>query len=146
MNLKDINKFFVGYDEATQRLQRLYEQTHAKASAAYPPYNLRKAEDHKYLLELAVAGFAENELDVQATDGELTITAQKRTSVEDNGFNTWLHQGIAYRGFTRTFYLDSQYEVLNAELKDGLLKVYLGIQDSKKPKKIPIGGQRQLEL
>ena len=146
MNLKDINKFFVGYDEATARLQRFHEQMQAKANITYPPYNLRKTEDHKYLLELAVAGFSEDELDIQATDGELTITARKSESSADTEFASWLHQGIAYRGFTRTLYLDNQYEVLSANLKDGMLKLYLGLQDNKKPKKIPIGGQKQLEL
>jgi molecular chaperone IbpA len=141
MTLKDFNKFFVGYDEATQRLQRLHEQMQAKANISYPPYNLRKSEDHTYLLELAVAGFNQDELDIQASNGELTITAQKRENSGDTEYTGWLHQGIAYRGFTRTFYLDNQYEVLNAELKDGLLKVYLGLQENKKPKKIPISAK-----
>lgn len=146
MTLKDINKFFVGYDEATKRLQHLHEQMVAKANTSYPPYNLRKTEDHKYLLELAVAGFSEDEIAVQVVGDQLVIEAEKRKDDTDNLFKGWLHQGIAYRGFTRTFYLDNQYEVTQAELKDGLLKVYLGVQESKKPKKIPIGAQKQLTI
>ena len=146
MTLKDINKYFLGFDEAQARINRLHNQMIAKANVTYPPYNVRKSEDHKYLLELAVAGFSQDEITVEVTKGELVITAEKAEKDNDTDFGGWIHQGIAYRGFTRTFFLDNQYEVLNAELKDGLLKVYLGLQETMKPKRIPIGGQRELEL
>lgn len=151
MTLKDINKFFVGFDEAQLRLQRLHEQMATKvANGSYPPYNVRKAEDHTYLLELAVAGFSEDEIDIELYNGQLTITAQKREDEQDKPYKNWIHQGIAYRGFTRTFYMDNQYEVLSTELANGLLKVYFGVHEDKKPKKISVGynhkRQRELEL
>lgn len=152
MTLKDMHKYFVGFDEAQLRLQRLHEQMAAKAAnSAYPPYNVRKAEDHTYLLELAVAGFGEDEIDIEIYNGQLTITANKREDVLDKEFKNWIHQGIAYRGFSRTFYIDNQYEILLTQLKDGLLKVYFGVQEDKKPKKINVGYQKnqkqqQLEL
>jgi molecular chaperone IbpA len=146
MTLKDINKYFLGFDEAQDRINKLHTQMIAKANVNYPPYNVRKAEDHKYLLELAVAGFKESEISLEVSKGELVITAQKSEQEEDKDYAGWIHQGIAYRGFTRSFFLDNQYEVLHAELKDGLLKVYLGLQETLKPKRIPIGGQQQLDL
>jgi len=146
MTLKDINKYFLGFDEAQARINQLHQHMVSKANVNYPPYNVRKAGEHKYLLELAVAGFAEDEITVEVTKGELVITAQKSDAQSDENYGTWIHQGIAYRGFTRTFFLDNQYEVLQAELKNGLLKVYLGLQEDMKPKRIPIGGSRQLEL
>jgi molecular chaperone IbpA len=146
MTLKDINKYFLGFDEAQDRLNKLHTQMIAKANVNYPPYNVRKTEDHKYLLELAVAGFKESEISLEVSKGELVITAQKSEQEEDKHYTAWIHQGIAYRGFTRSFFLDNQYEVLHAELKDGLLKVYLGLQETLKPKRIPIGGQQHLDL
>jgi len=89
MTLKDINKFFVGYDEATQRLQQLHQQMIAKTNTSYPPYNLRKTEDHKYLLELAVAGFSEDEIAVEVVGDQLVIEAEKRKDDTDNLFKGW---------------------------------------------------------
>ena len=146
MTLKDINKYFLGFDEAQARINRLHDQMVAKANVAYPPYNVRKSDDHKYLLELAVAGFSQDEINVEVSKGELIIKAEKADKETDSEYKGWVHQGIAYRGFTRTFFLDNQYEVLSADLKDGLLKVYLGLQETMKPKRIAIGGQRELEL
>lgn len=139
MTLKDINKYFLGFDEAQARLNQLHNQMVAKANVNYPPYNIRRSEDHKYLLELAVAGFNKDEITIELSKGELVITAQKSEKDQDASYPAWIHQGIAYRGFTRTFFLDNQYEVLSADLENGLLKVYLGLQENMKPKRIPIG-------
>lgn len=146
MTLKDINKYFLGFDEAQARISQLHNHMVSKANVNYPPYNVRKAGEHQYLLELAVAGFHEDEITVEVAKGELVITAKKSDTESDANYSTWIHQGIAYRGFTRVFYLDNHYEVLHAELKNGLLKIYLGLHEDKKPKRIPIGGSRQLEL
>jgi molecular chaperone IbpA len=144
MTLKDINKYFLGFDEAQARINQLHNQMVAKANVNYPPYNIKRNGDHKYLLELAVAGFKKHEITIELSKGELVITAQKSEKDEGTEYSDWIHQGIAYRGFTRTFFLDNQYEVLAADLEDGLLKIYLGLQEDLKPKRIPIGSQREL--
>lgn len=149
MTLKDINKYFLGFDEAQSRIQQLHEQMAAKTNHAYPPYNLRKTSDHKYLIELAVAGYKQDELDIEIENGQLTINARKREHDTDKAYSEWIHQGIAYRGFTRSFYTDNRYEVLAAELEHGLLKIYFGLREDKRPKKVSIGyrnQQQQLEF
>lgn len=143
MTLKDINKYFLGFDEAQSRIQQLHEQMVAKTNHAYPPYNLRKTDDHNYLIELAVAGYRQDELDIEIASSELIITARKREQDTDKAYTEWIHQGIAYRGFTRSFYTDSRYEVLAAELEHGLLKIYFGLREDKRAKKIQIGQRNQ---
>lgn len=123
---------FVGIDRLFNELDRLT----AEAPGGYPPVNIvRDADDH-YTIELAVAGFAQEDVDIQVKDGVLTVTAAKKEQDQRD----YLHKGIGTRAFTRTFRLADHMEVKAAALRNGLLTVSLERQvpEEAKPKRIAI--------
>jgi molecular chaperone IbpA len=110
------------------------------AQSGYPPYNIRKLNDLQYVVELALAGFSKSDIEVEVTDGTLTIRTAAKDDGADNDEN-FVHRGIAKRTFSRQFNLSDDIIVKNADLKDGMLIVNLErvIPDEKKPRLIPIG-------
>jgi molecular chaperone IbpA len=140
---KDFDKFFVGFDDQFNRLQKLHDDF-TKNIPNYPPYNIRKTGDNNYTIELAVAGFGQSEIDIEIDGGKLIIRGNVGNDTETNDY---LFKGIAARAFTRSFAIDDQVEVKGAELFNGMLKIALErmIPEEKKPKKIQIKskGQKQ---
>ena len=108
----------------------------------YPPYNIRKLNEYQYAIEMALAGFSKQDIEVEAEDGRLTVRSKSDTSEEqgDNNDN-YVHRGIAKRSFLRQFNLSDDIIVKSADLKDGMLTVSLEreIPEEKKPRLIPIG-------
>ncbi len=109
-----------------------------RQSAGYPPYDIELVGENKYAITLAVAGFQENEVDVQVEQGVLTVRGRKEEQKKDSRY---LHRGIATRSFERKFNLADHVEVVNAQLDNGLLKIALvkEIPEAMKPRKIPVG-------
>jgi molecular chaperone IbpA len=109
----------------------------------YPPYNIIRVGENHYEIEVAVAGFAEDELDVEVVDGELVIKGETKSAETDHRTGNYLHQGIAARNFTRTFALPDDAEVNGATVKNGILtvNVVVHIPESSK-KKIAITFQK----
>lgn len=140
--MKTFDQFFVGFDDVIDNIARHHE-TLSKTSSYYPPYNIRKTNDTTYIIELAVAGFTKNDIDIELKDNILTV---KNIHKETQSQDIYLHRGIAKRDFKRTFALDGQVEVQGAELQDGMLEITLVriIPDHKKPKKIEIKSREQL--
>lgn len=133
---KDMDKFFVGFDEQFNKLSKLHDEV-TKNIPNYPPYNIRKVADNKYTIELAVAGFAKQDVDITFEDNKLIISG--KTS-DDGDKDAFIWKGIANRAFTRTFVLDDQVEINDAEMLNGMLKIFLEriVPEHKKPKKIDI--------
>lgn len=133
---KDFDKFFVGFDEQFNRMAKFHDDF-AKNIPNYPPYNIKKTDENKYVIEMAVAGFAKHEIEIEFAQDKLIV---KGNASEDKEAKEWLYQGIAARNFTRTFALNDQVEINGAELINGMLKIALEriIPESKKPKKIDI--------
>ena len=106
------------------------------AASNYPPYNIIKTGDETYLIELAVAGFEQGDINMTVHDGMLTITGDKK--VDDS--REYLHKGIGHRKFLRTFNLADYIEVQSAAVNNGVLTVELEriVPDSMKPKTIQI--------
>ena len=102
----------------------------------YPPYNIVKSDDDNYIIEIAVAGFAQGDIDIQVKEGELIITGAK--SDEDD--TQYLQHGIGTRKFTRTFNLAEYVEVKSAVCENGVLSIALerNIPEAMKPKSIAI--------
>ena len=105
----------------------------------YPPYNIERTAENDYRVTVAVAGFGESELSIEAKENTLTIKGSKQAKEEQNG--GVLYQGIAARAFERVFQLADHVQVKNASLENGLLHVDLvrEIPEAKKPRQIPIG-------
>ncbi len=131
---KDFDKFFVGFDDTYNRLAKIHDDlTHNIPN--YPPYNIKKIEDNKYVIELAVAGFARQDIEITIENNKLII---KGNSADDN--DNFIFKGIANRAFTRTFALDEQIEIKDAALFNGMLKIALDriVPEHKKPRKIEV--------
>ena len=105
----------------------------------YPPYNIERTGENDYRVTVAVAGFAENELSIEAKENTLTIKGSKQAKEEQNG--EVLYRGIAARAFERVFQLADHVQVKSASVENGLLHVDLvrEIPEAKKPRQIPIG-------
>lgn len=131
----------VGFDSVFKRLEELSHQA-AKAASNYPPYNIKKVADNKYVIELAVAGFGRQDIDVELEDGILKIKGQTSidTLTQDGVDQQYLFKGIADRSFSRQFSIADTIEVKNAELINGMLKIWLEniIPEHKKPKKVEV--------
>ena len=113
----------------------------------YPPFDLIRSGDNQYRIELAVAGFKPEEIDITAQQNVLVVTGRKQEETEDKG-SDYIYRGIANRSFERRFALADHVQVHGADLRDGLLSIELvrEIPEAMKPRKINIGGsegQRQ---
>lgn len=129
----DISKGAIGFDHVLRRIAEANE--YLPKIPAYPPYNVKKVDDEHYIIEMAVAGFGKHNLDIELKDDVLTISGNTETEEGD-----YLHKGIANRAFTRKFTIADTVEVKNAELANGMLKIFLErfVPEEKKAKKIDI--------
>ena len=135
-----IRPSFVGFDNLFNEIERLVEGT--QPAPSFPPHNILKVNDNNYVVELAVAGFSKDEIDIQLHDGSLIIKGEKK---EKEGLE-YLYRGIATRSFIKKIRLTETIEVRGAEFKDGILRIGLEniIPDHKKPRKIEIGTNLQM--
>ena len=141
MRTFDLSPFYrstVGFDRLFSMLDDGFE-----AAPGYPPYNIERTGDNAYRISVAVAGFAENELSIEAKENTLTIRGGKEAKDEKNHGEV-LYQGIAARAFERVFQLADYVQVKGASLQNGLLHVDLvrEIPEAKKPRQIPIGNHQ----
>lgn len=137
-DLDKFSKFFVGADKIAAKMHETIEHIQKTAGVAYPPFNLKKVDENKYAIELAVAGFGKQDIELTLEDNKLVIKGN--TDVDSEEVSDYLHKGIADRAFTRTFSLADNVVVNNAEMINGVLKIWLEhiIPEDKKPKKIDI--------
>ena len=137
----NFDKFFVGSEHLSKQFKTLTEQANGIVGN-YPPYNISKISDNHYLIEMAVAGFTVDDIDITLVENKLFIKGERETT--DNAiFNKYIHKGLANRAFTREFTLAEDVVVDNVTLEHGMLKIYLEhvIPDIKKPVKININGK-----
>ena len=110
----------------------------------YPPYNIERTGENAYRISMAVAGFGERDIDIEAKENVLTVTAEKKED-ETSGSGEVLYRGIAARSFERRFQLADHVEVTGAVLENGLLHIDLvrELPEAMKPRKIAIGGGKK---
>lgn len=130
-----ITKFAVGFDRVFDELARTAGTLNA---GNYPPYNIIRTAETEYDIEIAVAGFAENELDIETQNGELIVKGESKSEADRVG--NYIHQGIASRNFVRTFALADNVEIRGASVKNGILTIKLEVivPEHEKPKKVAI--------
>lgn len=145
-SFKDFDRFFVGFDPLIKKISDAAEQT-VKLAQNYPPYNIKKIDENKYTIEMAVAGFGKQDIEVELADSKLIIKGNVQSGEpaekDSKGDWTWpqvLYQGLAMRPFTRQFNLADNVEIHGAELVNGILKIVLEaiVPEEKKPTKIEI--------
>jgi len=134
------DKYMIGYDHMLEKFYDLNEQI-GKVIPNWPPYNIRKIEENKYIIEMAVAGFGSQDIEVTLDDSILRVKGSTESQFPTQGEKgEVLYKGIADRTFVRDFTLADTIEVKNAELVNGMLRLFLEnvIPESKKPKKIEV--------
>ncbi len=131
---KDFDKIIVGFDDSINRMAKIHDDL-TKNIPNYPPYNIRKISDNTYVIEVAVAGFAKQDIEITLDDNKLTISGNSSDDADN-----FMFKGIANRAFTRTFAIDDKIEIQDASLVNGMLKIALEkiIPEHKKPKKIEV--------
>lgn len=132
--LNNFDRLWVGFDHIADMM----EQVSTYNRKPYPPYNIFKNSDTTYAIEIAVAGFTIDEIDIVKEGTKLTISGEKKSSRENIQY---IHKGISERNFSHTIMLSENIVVNDASLENGMLFINLShiIPDDLKPRKIAIG-------
>lgn len=133
--LKELDRYLIGGSDLWDRVSRHKDPN----VSGFPPYNIHRMDENTYVVELAVAGFAPENIDITVEDGKLVVKGS--ISEESSDQKSFLYKGIATRNFVRTFVLDDHLEVKGADMENGMLKIVVErvIPPEKLPKKIAIG-------
>ena len=129
----------VGFDNAFDHFERMFEDDFFTSVPAFPHYNIVKTADNKYDIEIALAGYNKKDIEVELKEGILTVKS-KKDEKEDTKDSEVIHKGIAKRYFSKAFTIADDVEVKGAELKDGLLRVSMEriVPEHRKAKTIDI--------
>ena len=141
IDLTPLYRTMVGFD----RMANLIDSaSRLDGTQGYPPYNIERVADDAFAIEVAVAGFSEDDLEIETNENLLTVAGKKSPS-DDGEERQYLHRGIAERGFLRRFQLADHVIVTGATLQNGLLRIELlrELPEAKKPRKIEIGSSAQ---
>lgn len=143
IDLTPLYRNSVGFDRIASMLDNALRGD--TSTGGYPPYNIEATDENNYTITIAVAGFEEDELELQTERGVLTVRGKKTS---DDSERNYLYQGIAARAFERKFNLAEHVEVTAAELRNGLLNIHLvkEVPEAMKPRSISIKNtERTLE-
>ena len=134
---------FIGFDHLAGLIDKA---SRADKQSSYPPYNVELLAEDQYRITMAIAGFAEEELEIESKQDTLIVTGIKSANSE-NTERKFLHQGIAERNFERKFQLGDHVKVIGAFIEHGLLSIDLEreIPEALKPRKIAINGKSLLQ-
>jgi molecular chaperone IbpB len=136
----DFARFFVGYDKVVEKLTNIADQS-AKLIQNYPPFNLKKIDENKYAIEIALAGFSKEDVQIELEGTKLVITGNVESKDTEE---TFVFKGISNKPFTREFTLADNVEIQGAEFINGMLIIGLStITPESKKKKINIKESKQ---
>lgn len=140
---RELNRVAIGFEPTIRRLHDV-QTNFASSSSGYPPYDLEMVDENHYRITLAVAGFEENDLDLELRDNQLKITGDIKDKDEDQQY---LYRGIARRSFVRVFHLADYVRIEDARLQNGLLTVDLvrEVPEALKPRKIAINTTKVID-
>tara|TARA_Y100000748_G_scaffold303764_1_gene309998 strand:+ start:136 stop:567 length:432 start_codon:yes stop_codon:yes gene_type:complete len=133
-NFNQLTPYAVGFDRVFDQLQNY--ASHNATSTGFPPYNIRKDGDYSFVIDMALAGFSKEDIEVEVADGLLTVRSVKENDENDDS----IYRGISYRKFNRKFTLADDIVVKDASLENGMLVISLErvVPEEKKPRKIEI--------
>lgn len=117
----DFARFFVGYDKVLDKLTNIADQS-ARLIQNYPPFNLKKVDENKYAIEIALAGFSKEDVQIEIDGSKLVITGNVESKDAED---TFVFKGISNKPFTREFTLADNVEVQGAEFINGMLIIAL---------------------
>lgn len=127
----DFARFFVGYDKVAEKLANIADQS-AKLIQNYPPFNIKKINENKYAIEIALAGFSRQDVQIELDGAKLVITGSVESKDTEGEF---IFKGISNKPFTREFTLADNVEIQGAEFINGMLKIWLDTLTPEKNKK-----------
>tara|TARA_B100000519_G_scaffold62051_1_gene52539 strand:+ start:344 stop:778 length:435 start_codon:yes stop_codon:yes gene_type:complete len=132
-NFNQLTPYAVGYDKVFDNLSRYVDNS--VTSTGFPPYNIRKEGDYHYVIEMALAGFSKEDIEIEVADGTLSVRSDKKDDASDN-----LYRGISFRKFNRKFTLSDDIVVNDAALDNGMLTINLEriVPEEKKPRLIEV--------
>ena len=136
-----LRPFSVGFDSIFDEFDRMLESVdRGHINANYPPYNIKKVNENDFVIEVALAGFSKEDINVELKDSTLTVKNKLKEKVIENESNGVIHKGISTRQFERAFTIAEDIKVKDAELKNGLLSIELEriIPEEKKPRLIKV--------
>ena len=134
-NFNQLTPYAVGFDRMFDTLNRYVDNN--VSSTGFPPYNIQKVGDYKYQIDMALAGFSKDDIEVEVADGTLSVRSDKKEEPEDE---FTYHRGISYRKFERKFTLAEDLIVNGATLENGMLTIELErvVPEEKKPRLISV--------
>ena len=135
-----LRPFSVGFDSIFDEFDRVLESTE-RHNSNYPPYNIHKINENEFKIEVALAGYSKDDIELELKDSTLTVRNKQKEKIVNENTNGMIHKGISTRQFERAFTISEDIKVKNAELKNGLLNIDLEriIPDEKKARLINIG-------
>ena len=133
-NFNKLTPYAVGYDRIFEHLSRYVDNN--TTSTGFPPYNIRKEGDYNYTIEMALAGFGKKDIEVEVTEGTLSVRSVKENAEDDST----VYRGISYRKFDRKFTVADDVVVNGASLENGMLTIDLErvVPEEKKPRLITV--------
>ncbi|WP_108648920.1 Hsp20 family protein [Dongshaea marina] len=133
IDLSPLYRNAIGID----RLAHMLEKSNRNGHANYPPYNIEQLDENNYRITMAIAGFAEDEIELITQNNTLEVKGEKKAKTDNANY---LYQGIVNQNFERKFELADYVKVSNAELQNGLLNIELvrEVPEAAKPRKIAI--------
>ena len=138
-NFNQLTPYAVGFDRVFDQLNRYVDNN--VTSTGFPPYNIRKGGDFNYVIEMALAGFGKEDIEVEVADSTLTVRSTKKPLNEDVASNDdTVYRGISYRKFDRKFTLAEDVVVNGAKLENGMLILELErvVPEAKKPRLVQV--------
>ncbi len=119
-----LRPFSVGFDSIFEEFDRMLESTE-RYNSNYPPYNIRKINENDYKIEVALAGYSKDDIELELKDSTLTVRNKAKEKIVNEDSNGVIHKGISTRQFERAFTISEDIKVKNAELNNGLLNIDL---------------------
>ena len=134
-----LRPFSVGFDSIFDEFDRMLESTE-RYNTNYPPYNIHRVDEHNYKIEVALAGYSKEDIEIELKENNLTVRNKTKEKVVNENGNGLIHKGISTRQFERSFTISEDIKVKDAELKNGLLAIDLEriIPEEKKARLISI--------
>ena len=136
----DLERFMglsIGFDSMFNRMMNFPS---TQQESGYPPYNIRKVDDYNYVIEIALAGFSESDIEVEVADGVISVRSLGEKGKQNLDTPDYVHRGIANRSFSKSWTLSDDMVVKGAEFQNGLLNINLEkvVPEEKKPRIVPI--------
>jgi molecular chaperone IbpA len=138
-SLDHFTPYAIGFDRIFNQMAEYAD--HQVTSTGFPPYNIRKQDDYKFSIDLAVAGLSEDDIEVEVAEGVITIRSTYDESVNGGDF---LHKGLSFKKFTRKFTVADDIVVNGASMSNGMLSIELErvVPEEKKPRLVKISNRK----